>query len=59
MPLTWEGWLVDGIWFITFVGISPYVQERQHPFKSLALIFGLVAFFLTINRWKGEPQRWD
>jgi hypothetical protein len=29
-PLTWEGWLVDAIWFTTFVGISSYVQERQH-----------------------------
>jgi hypothetical protein len=59
VPLTWEGCLVDAIWFIAFIGISPYVQERQHPFKSLGLVFGLLAFFLAINRWKGEPQRWD
>ena len=59
MPQTWEGWLVDAIWFITFVGISPYVQERWHPFQSLGLVFGLLVFFLAINRWKGEPQSWD
>jgi len=40
VPLTWEGCLVDAIWFIAFIGISPYVQERQHPFKSLGLVFG-------------------
>jgi len=57
MAQTWEGWLVDAIWFISFVSISPYVQERQHPFKSLGLVFGLLAFFLAINRWKGEPRR--
>jgi hypothetical protein len=50
---------VDAIWFISFVSISPYVQERQHPFKSLGLVFGLLTFFLAINRWKGEPRRWD
>jgi hypothetical protein len=59
MPLTWEGWLVDAIWFVTFIGISPYVQERQHPFKSLGLVFGLIALFLTISHLKGEPRRWD
>ena len=59
MPLTWEGWLVDAIWFVTFVGISPYAQERQHAFKSLGLVFGLLALFLAINHWKGEPQPWD
>jgi hypothetical protein len=58
-PQAWEGWLVDAIWFITFIGTSPYVQERQHPFKSLGLVFGLIVFFLAIGRWKGEPQRWD
>jgi hypothetical protein len=57
MPLTWEGWMVDAIWFVTFIGISPYVQERQHPFKSLGLVFGLIALFLTIGHWKGEPRR--
>jgi hypothetical protein len=59
MPQTWEGWLVDAIWVVTFIGISPYVQHSQHPFKSLGLVFGLVALFLAIRHWKGEPQRWD
>ena len=57
MPLTWEGWLLDAVRFVTFVGISPYVQELQHPFKSLGLVFGLLAFFLAISRWKGhQPE---
>lgn len=59
MPLTWEGWLVDAVWFATSVAISPWVQERRHPFQSLGLVFGLFAFFLAVNRWKGEPRRWD
>jgi hypothetical protein len=35
------------------------VQERQHAFKSLGLVFGLIALFLAIGHWKAEPQRWD
>jgi hypothetical protein len=59
LPLTWEGWLVDAVWFATFLGISPFVNERSHPFQSLGLVFGLPAILLAIRHWKGEPQRSD
>jgi hypothetical protein len=59
LPQTWEGWLVDIVLFVTLVVIAPWVQERRHPFQSLGLVFGLIAFSLVISRWKGEPQTWD
>lgn len=59
LPLTWEGWLVDIIWMLTFFAIAPYVQQREHPLQSLGLVFGLLAVFLAIRSWKGEPERWD
>lgn len=54
---TWEGWLVDAAWLVTFFGIFPWVQERRHPLQSLGLVFGLIAIFMAT--WKGEPQRWE
>jgi hypothetical protein len=56
LPLTWEGWLVDVVWIITFVCFAPYAQERRHPFQTFGLMFGLIVFFLSIRRWKGEPR---
>lgn len=55
-PVTWEGWLADAVAFLTFIAISPYVKGRRHPFQSLTLAFGLLALFLAIRRWKGEPN---
>jgi hypothetical protein len=59
MALTWEGWLVDGIWFVSFIAIGPYVSGREHPFVSLWIIFGLLTLFLGIRRWKGAPRGLD
>jgi hypothetical protein len=54
-PLTWEGWTVDAVWFVTFIAISPYAKERQHPLQTLGLVVGLLAVFISIRHWKGEP----
>ena len=58
-PLTWEGWSVDIALFASFLGISPYVRELAHPFKSLELVFGLLVLHLAIGHWKGEPNNLD
>jgi len=58
-PLTWEGWLVDITLFVIFLGISPYASERDHPLQSLGLVFGLIALYLAIVHWKGEPNDRD
>jgi hypothetical protein len=57
---TWEGWLVDAIWFVMSLGISPLLRkDSQHPLQGLGLLLGLIAVFMAIRSWKGEPQRWD
>jgi len=56
--VTWEGWVVDLTWLVTFLAISPYVRSHEHPFRSLGLVFGLLAFFILIRHWKGEPGPW-
>jgi hypothetical protein len=56
MAVTWEGWLVDGVWCATNVGISPLLRvDSQHPLLGLGLLFGTMVVFLTIRSWKGEP----
>jgi hypothetical protein len=57
-PLTWEGWLVDAIWIASFIGISPLLRpDSRHYMQGLGLYFGLIAVFMAIRSWKGEP-RW-
>jgi hypothetical protein len=47
--------------FASFVGISPYVSEREHPLQSLELVIGVLALYFAIVHWKGEPKNknWD
>jgi hypothetical protein len=59
LAVTWEGWLIDVVWFATFVALSPFVNERSHAFLSLGLVFGVIAVCMAIRHWKGEPQRSD
>jgi hypothetical protein len=59
LPLTWEGWLVDAVWWVTWISLSRVVGEREHPLLFLGLVFGTLALFLAIRYWKGEPQRWN
>jgi len=52
--------LVDAVWIATLIGISPLLRaDSQHPLQGLGLYFGLIAVFMAIRSWKGEPQRWD
>jgi hypothetical protein len=60
LAVTWEGWLVDAIWIAMSLGISPLLRtDSQHPLQSLGLLFGMMAVFIAIHSWKGEPQRRD
>jgi hypothetical protein len=57
--LTWEGWLFDIGVCVACFAIGPYVRSYDHPFKSLGLFFGLLAFLVIVRHWKGEPRSWD
>ncbi|HUO24628.1 MAG TPA: hypothetical protein VMU61_03115 [Candidatus Aquilonibacter sp.] len=55
-PQTWEGWLIDGLWCVSLIAISPLLRRSsQHPMWGLGLFFGLIAAFLSIRHWKGAP----
>ena len=53
--ITWEGWVFDIVGVLALFGIGPYVRQPTHPFKSLGLVFGILAFTVAVHRWKGEP----
>jgi hypothetical protein len=54
--VTWEGWVVDAVWFVTNLAVSPLLRvDSQHPVLGLGLLFGMMAVFMTIRSWKGEP----
>ena len=57
---TWEGWLVDFVWVATSLGISTLLRkDSQHPVLGLGIMFGLMAVFIALRSWKGEPKRWE
>ena len=56
LPVTWEGWLVDGVWLAAWLGMTPFMRERQHGFQTLGLFFGMLALLLAVHHWKGEPS---
>jgi len=55
-PLTWEGWVVDLLWIAAMLAAAPWMRTRQHPGRQLAFLFGVIALFVAIRHWKGEPQ---
>jgi hypothetical protein len=56
LALTWEGWVVDAVWFVTNLAISQLLRvDSQHPVLGLGLLFGMMAVFMTIRSLKGEP----
>jgi hypothetical protein len=54
-PLTWEGWAVDLTWLASCIAIARYLRSPDHPLRSLGLFFSLIAFFVCVRHWKGEP----
>ena len=50
---------MDAIWIASFIGISALLRpDSQHSLQGLGLSLGLIAVFMAIRSWKGEP-RWQ
>jgi hypothetical protein len=57
---TWQGWLADGVGTVLLLSLSPLLRrDSQHPLLGLGLMFGMLAVWIAIRSWKGEPRRWD
>ena len=57
-PLTWEGWVVYTLWFVSFICAAPFLGLRRHLLPHLAIVVGMIAILIGICYWKGEPARW-
>ena len=55
LPVSWEGWLADGVWLALWLAMSPYMRSREHGLHGLGVLFAMLAILLAMHRWKGEP----
>jgi hypothetical protein len=52
--------LADGVGTVLLLSLSPLLRrDSQHPLLGLGLMFGMLAVWIAIRSWKGEPRRWD
>jgi hypothetical protein len=56
-PVTWQGWLVVGVWFILLASISPFIMLRS-AVGYVTFLIVMLAILMAICYAKGEPPRW-
>jgi hypothetical protein len=54
-PITWQGWLVVGIYLVLVIGLSTYLEPGIEYF---GLTFLATATLVWISAKKGEKARW-
>ncbi len=60
MPLTWQGWVVYGIFIASLIGAAflfPFDTEEDVT-AYVRTAIGLAILLISITWWKGEPARW-
>jgi|HubBroStandDraft_1064217.scaffolds.fasta_scaffold2904925_1 broad specificity phosphatase PhoE len=57
LPLTWEGWVVYGVWLVGFIALLRHFAVPQHPLRILIITIGTLIPLTAICYWKGEPLR--
>jgi hypothetical protein len=58
LPVTWQGWLVFGVYAAGIVAGALYLADKFRPGEFIALVAALTAALVAICWWKGEPLRW-
>jgi hypothetical protein len=54
-PLGWRGWVAAAVWMTVWLAAIPVINSPDHPFLSLGFLFGWLAVWLGVTKWKGEP----
>lgn len=62
-PVTWQGWLVTGVFVVLIVWNASRIDSMSHSasdtlFGVVPQTLALVALFLGIAWKKGEPLKW-
>jgi hypothetical protein len=60
LPVTWEGWLVLGVWFAVLMTVTPGLVRRDAWLLYGVFVAVMVAVLLGICHLRGEPpaRRW-
>ncbi len=58
LPLTWEGWVVAGVWLCLFLAATPRLRSHRHIPEHALFVVAMLAGLLGVCYWKGEPPRW-
>lgn len=58
LPLTWQGWVIYGVWFAILLALISSFHGREHVGVHIATIVGMVVALTVICYLKGEPPRW-
>jgi hypothetical protein len=58
LPLTWEGWVVFGLWLGIVAAAIPVLHLFRHAGEEFFFIAGMVLVLVGVCYWKGEPARW-
>jgi hypothetical protein len=57
-PCTWEGWGVLGVYLGLLLALIVLVPADRHPTWFWAGVGTLIATFIAICWWRGEPPKW-
>ncbi len=57
-PSTWQGWVVLAVYLPLLIAFTLLVLSDRYPFWCWAALGTLIATFIAICWWKGEPPRW-
>ena len=58
LPSTWEGWVVLAVYLPLLIAFTLLVLSDRYPFWCWAALGTLIATFIAICWWKGEPPKW-
>jgi hypothetical protein len=58
LPITWQGWIVFGVYFALFVIGVFLFPPRGHTGAFVAYVVLITAGLVVVCYVKGEPPRW-
>lgn len=57
-PVTWQGWVVTGVYAAAVVASAIQIAPAEHPFLFAGVMFALTAAFIAVCYAKGEKPGW-
>ena len=58
LPLTWQGWVVLGIYTAVLIATAFFLDVNKHPAVYSAIVLLASAVLVAICWIKGEPTSW-